>query len=74
MKRNILKLFFSLVFLCFLPFSCSVNDEKSEVKTEFWGNGNLKNKKYYKDEKLDGNWTQWFITGEKRVNDIIKME
>ena len=66
MNKNILKLLFGLVFLCFLPLSCSLNDEESEVKKEFWKNGNLKNIKYYKGEKPDGNWTQWFRTGEKK--------
>ena len=66
MNKNIFKLLFGLFFLCFLPLSCSLYDEESEVKKKFWKNGNLKIKKHYKGEKLDGNWTQWFITGEKK--------
>ena len=37
----------------------------SELKTEYWDNGNKKSEQYYKDGKLHGNCTHWYEDGQK---------
>ena len=39
---------------------------------EYYGNGNKKQEKNYKDGRTDGLWTEWYENGQKKVEGTYK--
>jgi len=44
----------------------------SELKTEYFDNGNRKSEQYYKDGKQEGKWTEWDENGKKVLEENYK--
>ena len=70
MKTKSLTFLLSLTFL-FL-FGGSVSGQETEVKKEYWKNGELKSETHYKDGKENGLWTEWSEDGKKTFQGTFK--